>query len=616
MDQNSDLFINQENILMTKVRPLRIFVVSIPAIMLCTYLSSCTDRIVTDDDLAPFKRQTLEWKVCDPTIVPADYADILKQLGDRARCAGMRAPIDYTDTARGEIVVELLKVSAGQPATRLGAILLNPGGPGGDGLFLAPLYALLWSGANPQDNTGALYRQMSERYDLVGFSPRGTGASTRLYCGSNEQLKFTANNAMDRSPENIAAMLYNGQLEAGSCRKNPLTPFINTDATARDMDLIRHLLGDEKINYLGWSYGSWLGSWYATILPDRVGRMMLIGNMDITGYFNNNILLQNMAMQRVLDDILAPYAARHPDMFVLGDTADIVRQVYRELPMDLQPATGQKLASTLGNSAVADTSLLTLRAAQVLKGLIQTHPEAGKKEMSGFIASAYFVPRPDMNEKARLIAESLNEGYFANVSRNPPGPVNLAGGDATYWAVVCNDTEMGFDVDGWIREENQVAVSYPLQGGSATEMPCLYWGGPSVARPPLEIATHAGGIVMMQSQYDALTATEGAMRSFDALTNASLIQLDGEYTHGVDVPYGVDCVDLPVAEYYLYGVQPIRQANCPGKKLSADALPAAGGGLASAVEKSSTLFIDPLEAERIAKMISAIINVSPVRSKY
>lgn len=158
------------------------------------------------DPLATFKNQKLAWAVCDPTILgPSGTATIesfgatLAQFGTRLGCATMRAPLDYDNPSRGEVSVALMRIAAEDPAKRQGAIWFNPGGPGGDGLILAPLFAATWTGANPANATGALYKQMAQQFDIIGFSPRGTGASTRLYCGSNESRKFVANSTADRS---------------------------------------------------------------------------------------------------------------------------------------------------------------------------------------------------------------------------------------------------------------------------------------------------------------------------------------------------------------------------------------------------------------------------------
>ena len=147
-------------------------------------------------------------------------------------------------------------------------------------------------------------------YDLVGFSPRETGSSTRLRRASAETLK----------PASI--------------------------------------LGDDKLNYLGISYGTWLGTWYAGLFPERVGRMALIGNTDITAPLNDTLLSQEMGMRRVMDEILAPYAAENPKVFRLGASAEEVRQVFRSLRGNMLDVTSALLHETIAHAGEASVDLL------------------------------------------------------------------------------------------------------------------------------------------------------------------------------------------------------------------------------------------------------------------
>jgi len=159
--------------------------------------------------------------------------------------------------------------------------------------------------------------------------------------------------------------------------------------------------------------------------------------------------------------------------------------------------------------------------------------------------------------------------------RKDTSTVYLDSQNSVRWAVVCNDSGTGYNEESWVLDLENSAGLYPLFGDLMTLLPemqnaCLYWGGPVVARPPIESIASAGGILMLQSQYDPQTPREGAMKTFLALPNASMIQVDGEYSHGLYPPYGSACVDVPVAEYFLTGKQPSRMSNCEGNALCAD----------------------------------------------
>jgi hypothetical protein len=143
------------------------------------------------DPLQAYRNQTLAWTACDPSILGLDNENtraLWQQLGSRLQCANMRAPMDYSQPARADVSVALLRVAAGTPAQRRGAIAMNPGGPGGDGLSMPfHLYGAFTS-PSPETQQAQQLRQQQllDEYDLIGFSPRGTGASSQLNCASNE----------------------------------------------------------------------------------------------------------------------------------------------------------------------------------------------------------------------------------------------------------------------------------------------------------------------------------------------------------------------------------------------------------------------------------------------
>ncbi len=480
----------------------------------------------------------------------------------------MRAPLDYAKPGQGELAVVLIKVAAEQPTERRGAILFNPGGPGGDGLVFAPMFGALWADANPQSPQGPALKQLSSQYDLVGFSPRGVGASTRLYCASNEFGKEVRNLTTDRSPQNLQDALHNARLEAQTCRKNPLTQYINTEQTARDMDLVRELAGDAKLNYIGYSYGTWLGAWYASLFPEKVGRMLFDSSMNFAGTFDDAALLTEMGRQRIVDDILAPYAARHPAMFNLGTTAAEVRQALLTLPPGLKEKMFSYISGSVNKSEAAPASMLILGAAHGLKQLLEAQPQGTEEAIHAAIETHVFMSSPTHNEQARQFAHELAQGYFRPVKPQPESIV-LQPGEATYRAVVCNDTPSQPGEQFWIDIGNQNALRYPVSGGGVTAQPCLYWGGPNVVKPALANAAKAGGILMLQSRYDGATPSEGAITAFEALPNASMIMVENEYSHGL-FPYGDTCADLLVGEYFASGKMPSRTTTCAGKPLPGD----------------------------------------------
>jgi hypothetical protein len=345
--------------------------------------------------------------------------------------------------------------------------------------------------------------------------------------------------------------------------------------------------------------------------------MLLTGLVDLNINLEETFLTQGLGYQRVLDDVLAPYAARHAGLFGLGTDAELVRQIHRSLPLHLQDAVSEMLTGMMGDSTQADQVVLTLRAAKVLKGLIQANPAADEKVLAGLIASdgwPFGAPVASLDTRAQDQALQINAAYQSRLRRNTSA-LDLSAGAAMYFAIACNDTGMRLAADAWVAENTRLAALYPLYGGFFTEWPCLYWSAPPVTRPALALASQAGGIVMLQTQMDARTPLEGALKSFAAMPNASLVLVEGEYNHGLALPYQVDCVDIPLAEYFLSGKQPVRQSSCTGKPLSADK-PATA---ASAQQKRANaggvrpvpVFNDPDAAARLIDQIQKVSQRSP-----
>ncbi len=525
--------------------------------------------------MASFRNQELTWVACDTSTMEAPSAAAVAALGDRVRCATMRAPLDYADPARGELSVAFLRVAAGQPAERAGAILFNPGGPGGDGIPVALLFASRWTTAPPDDPVAGPYRRIAGIYDLVGFSPRGTGSSTRLSCQGAEPLPFVTNPSADRSPANVAAMVESGRMLAAACAANPLTRHMHTDATARDMDLFREVTGDAKLHYYGASYGTWLGTWYASLFPERVGRMLLTGVVNLEAGLQETFLAMPRARQAVLDEVLAPYAARYPGAFGLGTDPDAIRRIHPGLPLHLQTSASEMLS--LGESGHARDYVLVLAAARGLQEILEAHPGATEAEVSALIDGHAFVPDPSIEPVARETAHALSQATFSKM-RHATGPVDLDGPTALQYAVVCNDEPPPRSLPDWIDQNDRDAALYPLNGGYWTDFPCVSWGGNVVTRPPLASARAAGGMLLLQTRRDPITSLEGALASLDALPGSSMVEVIGDdFNHGLIVPYGSACVDGPVSSFFLQGTLPPRRIECQGRELAAP-----GGEVATA----------------------------------
>ncbi|WP_174367738.1 alpha/beta hydrolase [Deinococcus sp. JMULE3] len=524
------------------------------------------------DALAPFTSQKLNWTTCDPTILgwdsQSEYVQgALGSVASRLTCADVSVPMDWSNLAAGKASVALIRVAASDTAKRQGAIFFNPGGPGGDGLIFAPLYAYQWAGGKYPSASAANLKTMTEQYDLIGFSPRGVGASTRLSCGTNELADPINPPTEDQSDANFEAMKRYGRLSALACQKNPLTPFINTDATARDLNLARQLMGDQKLNYIGYSYGTWLGSWYAKLFPQNTGRMLLDGNMSWNTSMEHAFGLQPAAFERDFRDAMAPYLARQNATLGLGSTGAQVYAAQNGLAEPLRSIMGNTIASFLYQRDAYPFAGVLLKITVVVDNLIKANPTATTPELMALAAQATYFDDPDMNSMGIDNAQYL---LFIRdmMAEQTPFPVDASGSSATFTAVTCNDTAWTSTLTQARAQGKLNAQNYPLIGGYDAANPCYGWkGGPSVKQPALP--ANMPPVLMLQNELDPATPQEGALEALNSTPSAKMIMIDDEPQHAA-FPYGTACVDGPITEYFLTGKLPT------GKLSTCAALPLPG----------------------------------------
>lgn len=527
-------------------------------------LAGCTS--VSNTSLA--QKPSVIWEEWKAEGAYADYANLHKRFADRTKFATITVPLDYENPTAGTIDVAVLKVEARNKEERWGSILFNPGGPGGDGLIYGLLFSYLWSEDYPLSATGAgtLFQEVAEHYDLVGFSPRGLGASTNLICSSDALLEPALILSADGSEANLAANQANASAIAEACLANPMTNHINTEATARDMDVIREALGDEKLNFMGISYGTWLGTWYASLFPQRVGKLLLIGQTDITQPLNGALLVQEMGMQRVLETKLIPHVATYPHLFHLGFSVAEVRQNLSSLEGWLKHATMKALDEHISYSGQAMLALFTLRSALVINTLLENEPDLEEEQLHRLLAQ--YDWQVDEESSAVLLQKGhmLAEEYYALKNRQRE-PVEVSGSDAVWWAVQSMDTNTLYDRDSWLLQNALHIKQYPEFGGFYIENPALYWDKAPVNRPAIESIPQDASILIVQSEYDPYTPLESAVRTFSALEQASMIVLEGEYQHCILLPYGNEILDRSVAEFFLENKQPPRLTLVEGHQL-------------------------------------------------
>lgn len=452
--------------------------------------------------MARYTGQQLTWTACDGGL----------------QCADVLAPMDHADPDRKAITLHLVRRPAA--GTRTGAVLVNPGGPGepGTGLVRSGRFAGM---------TGL---------DIVGWDPRGTGASTPIVC---EDAPGKPNPSVDRvfaldgSPDNDAEWqaLLDGEraLFAGcATHSGRWLEFVGTDQTARDMDLIRALLGEEKLSYVGYSYGTWLGAVYATLFPSHVGRMVLDSPVDVTG---EGKVSQAVGFERAFG-LFAEWEAPRGK---LGRTPDEVRARIREfiggLDRAVVPVGDRALTETLAATGIAATLYGGEQSWQVLE-------------------DALLLALDGKGARLLQLADSLND-------RQRDGSYGTR-----FWsfpAILCRDEGddgLAAARTRWVEDQAEA----PLFG---------YWFGPQISCPMFPVAPlpriaidahEAAPILVVGSTGDPATPFEYAAGMADALGSGHLLTWDGP-GHG-SFGHGNPCLDGAVVDYLLRGVVPGPGATC------------------------------------------------------
>ena len=206
--------------------------------------------------LEKFYKQKLAWAPCKDK--------------PQMQCADVKVPLDYKKPDGKTITVAMAKVPAksGKP---IGSLFVNPGGPGESGIDLV-------SGADK-----IFSKALRDQYDIVGFDPRGVGSSTAVDCVSDAELGKYLDSEFDLStPEGKKAEKAQAEKFAKGCKdkSGDLLAHVGTESAARDLDVLRGLVGDKKLNYFGFSYGTSLGGMYANLFPKKTGRLVLDGALD------------------------------------------------------------------------------------------------------------------------------------------------------------------------------------------------------------------------------------------------------------------------------------------------------------------------------------------------
>lgn len=470
--------------------------------------------------LARFYAQKPTWTRC------AAGAD-RSLVATTAECTTIEVPLDYAAPAAGTITLALDRVPATDRGHRIGSLLVNPGGPGGSGLDYAKAADRI------------LGAKLRARYDVVGFDPRGVGESTPVKCLTDTQLDaFIATDPDPATPAEIAATGQQAKILAAGCaaESGRLLPHVGTRDAARDMDVIRAVVGDARLTYLGKSYGTFLGAVYAGLFPSRVGRVVLDGAIDPALTSTQLDLGQAAGFQTAVEAFLAD-------------------------------CIGQR-ACPLGNTVPAAEAKLT----QLLEG-VQRRPLptgtdrqlTGGQAFLGVVAPLYDrqswpTLRQALTELAQGRGDTLLRIADLYADRGPAGYTSNA--NEVIYAVNCldrPDTETVAQVQAQVPafERASPVFGRALAWGS---LPCTDWPVKSGVTPGPIRAAGAPPILVVGTTRDPATPYRWAKSLARELASGVLLTRDGDGHTGYFV--GNSCIDSSVETYLLDGTPPADGTRC------------------------------------------------------
>jgi pimeloyl-ACP methyl ester carboxylesterase len=474
----------------------------------------------TPSALAPYYEQKLAWRDCG---VPG------------FQCATMKAPLDYAKPTEGDVRLAVARKKATGPGKRLGSLLVNPGGPGGSAIGYLQQYA------------GVGYpAKVRAQYDMVAVDPRGVARSEPVECLDGREMDaFTQTDTTpdDAGETDALVAAYKKFAEGCGADAPKLLRHVSTVEAARDMDVLRAVLGDDRLNYVGASYGTFLGATYAGLFPDRTGRLVLDGAMDPTLPARRMNLEQTAGFETAFQSF-AKDCVKRSDC-PLGGKGTTPEQVGKNLKsffgdLDAKPipagdADGRRLTESLATTGV----------------IAAMYDEGAWQQLRESLTSA-------IKEKDGAGLLILSDSYY---ERGADGDYsNLMYANA---AVNCLDLPAAFSSPDEVRDalpDFEKASPVFGEGLAWASLNCAYWPVKPTGEPHRIKGAGAAPIVVVGTTRDPATPYRWAEALAGQLSSGRLLTYegDGHTAYG----RGSACIDSAIDTYLLRGTAPENGKRC------------------------------------------------------
>ncbi|MFF0449567.1 alpha/beta fold hydrolase [Streptomyces sp. NPDC004609] len=483
---------------------------------------------------APARRLT--WAGCGPDAPAA------------LECATLKVPLDYRSPGGRTIDIAVSRMATSVPGKRRGVLLLNPGGPATPGIGL------------PADMAKEMPKAVLERYDLIGFDPRGAGRSTPGGCGLTLDEAFR-----DKSPyrpETFGEDVAWARRVAGKCRTSPTAyrlPHITTRNTARDMDAIRTALGEQKISYLGISYGSYLGAVYTQMFPRRADRFVLDSAVDPKLAWRGLMRESARQAERAFT-AWTRWTAEHAAVYGLGDTPREVRRAFWELvekagrePVELDGVLyrgddiRREIAGQAHDPRAASSLVRALRQASSKASVSRSgHTGPAAHPATGVPLRGSPFPATGLPDRGTGASWAGTPGWDA--------------GAAVVWSLFCGDATTSWprDPEQYRRDAIRDRARHPLYGDFAVGIePCAFWDS---GREPATVVDNRVGALILQHEWDPATTAASGWGLHRAMKGSRMVFVAGGRGHGV---YSMDRDPCAIAQANAY----LTTGRLPGKNV-------------------------------------------------
>ena len=483
--------------------------------------------------LESFYNQTVEWYDCGKTGGMEKSAD---KTG--FQCARVTVPLDYSKPD-GQTIEIAMKKHVATGSVRQGSLFMNPGGPG-------------MSGVNQVETMADMnFAGVQEAYDIIGFDPRGVGSSTAITCTSAAETPAVAEAAPadvaaddttfeQRAPQNAAWVK---QLEA-NCAVNTapaeLLDHVDTVSVARDLDVLRALSGNDKLNYVGFSYGTYLGAHYAELFPANTGRMVFDGAVDPSLSYSERSRGQALGYERALRNYVE-WCHAGQSCPLTGDTDAGVKQV------------GDLISSANQTPVPSSDPNRPVKGSEILQVMVEHFRYSD-------------VAWPTLTEMLNQTINQHDASGFRTLLDQISTQASVVVGPM--YGTNCLDYRVEGDMVTWATQSKELERIAPRFGRiyEGADLGCQSWGH-NTTRPSTAIhAKGAAPILVVGTTGDPATPYEWAMALAGQLESGQLLTWEGNGHTAYANPAHGPCVTSAVDTYLLTGAMPKKGLTCHGQE--------------------------------------------------